>query len=55
MGTNVLVGQDMDQLKAMTEQILSGDWKQGQKIPFWDGQAARRIAETIMSHQFRAA
>lgn len=55
MGTNVLVGQDMDQLKAMVRQILSGDWKQGQKIPFWDGQAARRIAQTIMSHQFRSA
>jgi len=54
MGTNVLVGQDMDQLKAMVGQILSGDWKQGQKIPFWDGQTARRIAETIVSWQFRS-
>jgi UDP-N-acetylglucosamine 2-epimerase (non-hydrolysing) len=55
MGTNVLVGEDTDQLKAIVGQILSGDRKQGQKIPLWDGQAAHRIAQTIMSHQFRTA
>lgn len=52
MGTNVLVGQDMDRLQAGVEQILAGDWKSGQKIPFWDGQAARRIAETIVKYPF---
>ena len=54
LGTNILVGQDMRRLKAEVRQILSGDWKQGQKIPFWDGQTARRIAETIVSWQFRS-
>lgn len=54
MGTNALVGQDMDRLKTMAYQILSGNWKQGQKIPFWDGQSARRIAETIVRYPFHS-
>jgi UDP-N-acetylglucosamine 2-epimerase (non-hydrolysing) len=54
LGTNILVGQDMDRLKAEVGQILLGDRKQGQKIPFWDGQAARRIADSIVSSPFRS-
>jgi len=52
LGTNILVGQDMDRLKAEAGRILSGNRKQGQKIPFWDGQTARRIADSIMSRSF---
>lgn len=54
LGTNILVGQDMDRLKAEVRRILSGDRKQGQKIPLWDGQAARRIADSIVSGPFRS-
>ncbi|OGP87961.1 MAG: UDP-N-acetylglucosamine 2-epimerase [Deltaproteobacteria bacterium RBG_16_48_10] len=54
LGTNILVGQDMDRLKAEVRRILSGDRKQGQKIPFWDGQAARRIAGSIVRWPFRS-
>jgi len=54
LGTNILVGQDMDRLRAEVGHILSGDRKQGQKIPFWDGQAGRRIADTIVSRPFRS-
>ncbi|HVP79577.1 MAG TPA: UDP-N-acetylglucosamine 2-epimerase (non-hydrolyzing) [Thermodesulfobacteriota bacterium] len=54
LGTNILVGQDMDRLKKEVRRILSGDRKQGQKIPFWDGQAARRIADSIVSWSFRS-
>lgn len=49
MGTNVLVGQDMELLKKKVREILSGDWKQSKTIPFWDGQASQRIAQTIKS------
>jgi len=54
LGTNILVGQDMGRMKAEVGQILSGDRKQGKKIPFWDGQAARRIADSIVSRPFRS-
>jgi UDP-N-acetylglucosamine 2-epimerase (non-hydrolysing) len=54
LGTNTLVGQDMDRLKAEVRRILSGDRKQGQKIPFWDGQAARRIADSIASSPLKS-
>jgi UDP-N-acetylglucosamine 2-epimerase (non-hydrolysing) len=54
LGTNILVGQDMNRLEAQVGQILSGDRKQGQKIPFWDGQAARRIADSIVNLPFRS-
>lgn len=52
MGTNTLVGQDMNQLQAGVDQILSGNWKPGQPIPFWDGKAAQRIAEIIVKQTF---
>jgi UDP-N-acetylglucosamine 2-epimerase (non-hydrolysing) len=54
LGTNILVGEDMDRLKSEVRRILSGDTKQGQKIPFWDGQAARRIADSIVGREFRS-
>ncbi len=54
LGTNILVGQDMDRLKTEIRRILSGVRKQGQKIPFWDGQAARRISDSIMSRPLRS-
>ncbi|MBN2569940.1 MAG: UDP-N-acetylglucosamine 2-epimerase (non-hydrolyzing) [Deltaproteobacteria bacterium] len=53
LGTNILVGEDMDRLKAEVRRILSGDRKQGQMVPLWDGQAARRIADSIASSPFQ--
>ena len=47
MGTNILVGHDMDRLRAEVSQILSGESKQGQLPPLWDGHAAERIAEVV--------
>lgn len=47
LGTNVLVGQDMDRLRTEVGRILSGDRKQGEIPPFWDGHAAQRIAKVI--------
>ncbi|MFH1027773.1 MAG: UDP-N-acetylglucosamine 2-epimerase, partial [Pseudomonadota bacterium] len=47
MGTNILVGRDMDLLRTETQKILRGDSRQGQAPPLWDGRAAERIAEVI--------
>ena len=50
LGTNTLVGQDMERLRAEVERILAGDGKQGQIPPLWDGRAAERIADVIMTY-----
>jgi UDP-N-acetylglucosamine 2-epimerase (non-hydrolysing) len=46
-GTNVLVGRSVDRIRAEVARILSGDKKQGQVPPLWDGCAARRIADIV--------
>jgi UDP-N-acetylglucosamine 2-epimerase (non-hydrolysing) len=48
MGTNIVVGQDMERLKSEVYNILDGKAKQG-KIPLlWDGKASERIADIIV-------
>lgn len=47
MGTNTLVGQDMDRLRSRLEEILAGRGNNGQVPPLWDGHAAGRIVSGI--------
>ena len=47
IGTNILVGRDMDRLKAEAKKILAGNGKAGSVPPLWDGSAGKRIAEII--------
>ncbi|MBN1105230.1 MAG: UDP-N-acetylglucosamine 2-epimerase (non-hydrolyzing) [Deltaproteobacteria bacterium] len=47
MGTNTLVGRDMDRLKKEIENILDGHGKGGRVPPLWDGRAAERIADIV--------
>ena len=49
VGTNTLVGADPERLRGEVEKILSGRWKQGKIPPLWDGRAAERIAEVVVS------
>jgi UDP-N-acetylglucosamine 2-epimerase (non-hydrolysing) len=49
-GTNILVGQDMQRLKAELARVLDGGAKRGQIPPLWDGRASERIAEVIASY-----
>jgi UDP-N-acetylglucosamine 2-epimerase (non-hydrolysing) len=49
VGTNTLVGRDMQRLKQEFERILSGRGKQGGIPPLWDGRASERIAQIIVS------
>jgi UDP-N-acetylglucosamine 2-epimerase (non-hydrolysing) len=48
LGTNILVGQDMDRLRREVSRILKGESKQGTAPPLWDGRAGARIAEIIV-------
>ena len=47
MGTNILVGRDMDRLRREVSEILAGRGKQGSAPPLWDGRAGERIAEIV--------
>jgi UDP-N-acetylglucosamine 2-epimerase (non-hydrolysing) len=47
MGSNILVGKDMDRLKMESRKILSGDIKKGSIPPLWDGKAGERIATVL--------
>jgi UDP-N-acetylglucosamine 2-epimerase (non-hydrolysing) len=47
LGTNRLVGNDLDAIRRGIEEAVRGDWPQGRAIPFWDGHAATRIAGEI--------
>jgi UDP-N-acetylglucosamine 2-epimerase (non-hydrolysing) len=47
-GTNMLVGRDMQRLRAGIDAVLSGNFKRGVAPPLWDGCAAERIAYKIL-------
>jgi UDP-N-acetylglucosamine 2-epimerase (non-hydrolysing) len=47
MGTNILVGQDMQRLREELARVLNGGGKCGKIPPLWDGRAGQRIADMI--------
>jgi UDP-N-acetylglucosamine 2-epimerase (non-hydrolysing) len=47
VGTNVLVGRDMQRLKTEMTRILNGTFKSGGVPPLWEGKASERIASII--------
>jgi UDP-N-acetylglucosamine 2-epimerase (non-hydrolysing) len=49
IGTNTIVGQDMDRLKKEVYRILEGKGKKGTVPPLWDGRAGERIADVIVA------
>ena len=48
IGTNVLVGNDMQKIEDSFEELLSGHWKKGQIPQLWDGDAAKRIVAHLV-------
>lgn len=48
MGTNVLVGNDSEELETAFKILLSGKWKRGQIPELWDGNAANRIVDSLI-------
>jgi UDP-N-acetylglucosamine 2-epimerase (non-hydrolysing) len=49
LGSNLLVGRDMDRLKTEARKILAGNPKTGGVPPLWDGKAGERIAEVLVN------
>ena len=49
VGTNVIVGQDREKLRAELSKVISGHAKKGTIPPLWDGHAGERIAATLGS------
>jgi UDP-N-acetylglucosamine 2-epimerase (non-hydrolysing) len=47
LGTNQLLGDDLDGAGQIVEQIVRGQWKRGSIPPLWDGHAARRVVDRI--------
>lgn len=48
LGTNILVGQDTQRLRAEVDRILAGQAKRGEIPPLWDGRTGERIARIIV-------
>lgn len=53
IGTNIVIGQDMERLKKEVYQIMGGKVKKGKVPPLWDGGASERIAEVIFSNSLK--
>lgn len=47
IGTNTLVGSDMESLKRNVSDILQGRYKKGQIPELWDGKASERIIQIL--------
>ena len=47
VGTNILVGNDLEKITSAFNTLHSGNWKQGGVPELWDGKAAERIINHI--------
>lgn len=48
LGTNEILGTDPKAILPAMEKLFSGNWKQAQEIPLWDGHCAERIVESLL-------
>jgi UDP-N-acetylglucosamine 2-epimerase (non-hydrolysing) len=49
LGTNTLVGSDTGKLLRAVDDVMAGSMKRGTVPPLWDGKAAARIVDSILS------
>ncbi|MCV9385710.1 non-hydrolyzing UDP-N-acetylglucosamine 2-epimerase [Reichenbachiella ulvae] len=49
IGSNILIGNDMELLKKSIEQILAKQWKESKIPDKWDGKTAERIIDVLKS------
>jgi UDP-N-acetylglucosamine 2-epimerase (non-hydrolysing) len=49
LGTNELVGTDPKNIKPALLKLFSGNWKEGKTPHLWDGKAAERIIEGLLT------
>ena len=48
VGSNVLVGGDVEKLRAALSQLMSGQWKTTALPDRWDGRTADRIVQILL-------
>jgi len=48
IGTNKLIGDDMNLLSTSIQDIIEGRWKKGEIPELWDGKTAERIIEILL-------
>ncbi len=48
-GTNELAGTNKAKIKRLLNKILKDKWKKAKHIPLWDGKAAKRIVDIILT------
>lgn len=49
VGTNELIGEDLNRLNESLTKIESGSWKKGGIPELWDGNTAKRIVDALLS------
>lgn len=49
MGTNVIVGNDKEKILEAAQKVLRGEAGKGRIPEKWDGKAAERIVEVLLS------
>lgn len=49
IGTNELVGDDIEKLEYAMSRIFTGNWKEGAIPDMWDGKTAERIVKTLLN------
>lgn len=50
IGTNIIIGDDLELIPRIADQILTGQFKKGQIPDLWDGNAAERIVNIIVNN-----
>lgn len=55
LGTNILIGQNLDMLQSELTKVLAGQAKVGTIPPLWDGHAGERIADILCNLSFQSA
>jgi UDP-N-acetylglucosamine 2-epimerase (non-hydrolysing) len=51
IGTNILIGEDLQMLEKSIKDIINGQWKKGSILELWDGKTAEGIGEFFLSIQ----
>lgn len=47
LGTNTVVGEEIERVLPLVDEVLAGRYKKAEPIPAWDGRAAERVVEAL--------
>ncbi len=50
IGTNILIGKNLNLISEILKKIMSGEFKKGEIPPLWDGNVAERIVNSIINN-----